>query len=745
MTNFDNRIKAKIPFLILTLIMCFLACFTLGNKVEAANKKGLDKTLVTMYVGESLTLKISGTKAVSWTSSDSKIVLVKKGKLTAKKAGKAVISCKAKDKKVYKCKVTVKNPCLNVKSKKIHQGKSFTLKLTGAKAKSFKVNNNNVTVDKNGKVSSKKSGSSIITVLDTKKRKYTCKITVEGHKSITVGKYFATCQMEGFTGDEYCTICNKLIKKGSKIPRTDHQLGKTPWFVNEATCESARLEGYNCTYCGMNVTKTVGKPLGHLMEATPSEHENPTCTDEGYNFYYCTREGCYHGKKEEIPALGHDLNLKETIPATCKYGKTDIYVCNRCHEEIRKDDTKLGNHVLEDESIPATCINDGRNAKYCTVCREFITDEVILAKGHHSTLKTDAKGEKYITCEDCGIIFSYSTQLGSEDTWRALNKNHELFLKQGHGGKGGFGSIKLSLANKSWQQLYEEDYNQYEKVQADFWKRVKFEISDENVVKRLIDNGAFTYDGKNETYNKSAMAIGLKHGTSQVKVYWDDVLYDSFTVNVGGSLMEMIKELLKDNPDETMLYGCDNEITEETIRDIAKLLKTIITDDMTDYQKVLAIKNWYDKNITYEDPGNDAISFIEIFGNHRGKCHDYAISFSLLMSVLDIDCYYVRGPSDNGDGNLEYHAWNMVYLDAGNGKGKQWYYADTTWHEFDTTKTVKELNEKDGYGRYNTVDGKKGYRISEAYKKCTEDDFYGNSQEVTNDGEAFTDFKDFEF
>ena len=37
----------------------------------------------------------------------------------------------------------------------------------------------------------------------------------------------------------------------------------------------------------------------------------------------------------------------------------------------------------------------------------------------------------------------------------------------------------------------------------------------------------------------------------------------------------------------------------------------------------------------------------------------------------------------------------MIKIDAGNGKGKQWYYIDTTWHQFDTTYTVKELNKKD--------------------------------------------------
>lgn len=75
---------------------------------EAATVK-LNATKKSIYVGKSFTLKISGTKkAVTWTSSKKSVATVsKKGKVTGKSAGKAVITAKVGGKK-YTCTVTVR-------------------------------------------------------------------------------------------------------------------------------------------------------------------------------------------------------------------------------------------------------------------------------------------------------------------------------------------------------------------------------------------------------------------------------------------------------------------------------------------------------------------------------------------------------------------------------------------------------------------------------------------------------------
>ena len=736
-----ERNKRRDLLVVLTLLIVVCGVFSYGSNVEAAKKTGLNKTSVTMYVGETATLKINGTKAKSWSSSNKKVVTVKNGKLTAKKAGKATITCKGKNKNSYKCKVTVKAPCLNATSKKLHVGSTFKLKLTGAKVKSFKANNSNVLVDKNGKVIAKKAGKAVVTVTDTKRKTYKCTIKVEGHSLYTWGKRPATCANEGYSGDQYCSICNKLIKKGTTTAKTAHRLEAEPWSVSEATCERAREEIYRCELCQASVYKTVGKPLGHLYGSTPDYQDEPNCEHEGHNYYNCKREGCYHCKTVVIPALGHDLELLQSSPGTCKSKSINIYHCKRCDNDIQKEGA-YGDHCLEDESYAATCIRDGAEVKRCKYCGQKIVDNVIPATGHHSKLVTDSNGNKYITCDDCKIKFTYSTQLGTEDYWRALNQNHELYLQQGSGGRSGFGDIQIGFTDKTWNEFMQEDFNETQRVQADFWKRVKIEIGDENIVvrDRNTEGGSFFYDGKNEQYNTGGLCNGFKKGETTVSVYWDDVLYDSFTVKVGGSIVETVKELMKDNPDMSVTYGW-GENNLEVLEMTAETLKEIITAENSDYDKVLAIMNWYKNNVSYYDDEEDLVeaAYWEIFGNHRGQCHHYATAFSLMMEVLDIDCYYVIGEANNGSGT-EYHAWNMVYLDANNGKGKQWYYVDPTWNQFDTTKTVKELNGADGVGYYK-ASSSQAYRQAELYKKLTDSELSNDDGYIEDtDATAFENF-----
>lgn len=89
------------------LVLFFLFPTIFGNdKAEAAVK--ISKKSITLAVKETSVLKITGTsKKVSWSSSNSSVASVYKGKVTAKKEGTAVIKATV-NKKTYSCKVTVK-------------------------------------------------------------------------------------------------------------------------------------------------------------------------------------------------------------------------------------------------------------------------------------------------------------------------------------------------------------------------------------------------------------------------------------------------------------------------------------------------------------------------------------------------------------------------------------------------------------------------------------------------------------
>lgn len=94
--------------MISVVLVLALVLILVPTSASAAKKVKLNKTKVTLKVGKTVTLKLKNNKKkVKWTSSNKKVATVtSKGKVKAKKAGKATITAKV-GKKKYKCKVTV--------------------------------------------------------------------------------------------------------------------------------------------------------------------------------------------------------------------------------------------------------------------------------------------------------------------------------------------------------------------------------------------------------------------------------------------------------------------------------------------------------------------------------------------------------------------------------------------------------------------------------------------------------------
>ena len=140
--------KRKWSFLVLLLTL------VLGLSVQANAAVKISKKKATLYAGQTLTLKVTGTKKkVKWSSSKKSVAKVTtKGKVTAVKKGSATITAKVGSKK-YTCKITVKKPYINKKKLTLMAGKSAKLKLTGTRIKSVKTSSSKVaTIAKTGTV-----------------------------------------------------------------------------------------------------------------------------------------------------------------------------------------------------------------------------------------------------------------------------------------------------------------------------------------------------------------------------------------------------------------------------------------------------------------------------------------------------------------------------------------------------------------------------------------------------------------
>ncbi len=119
--NMKNTKKIITIIVAFTLILSSVipdGCKIFGAKADAKSKFILNKTKVSLHVGESFKLKVKNIKEmkkykIKWSSGKKRVASVNgKGKITAKAEGNTKIKCKIKSEgiviKILKCKVTVK-------------------------------------------------------------------------------------------------------------------------------------------------------------------------------------------------------------------------------------------------------------------------------------------------------------------------------------------------------------------------------------------------------------------------------------------------------------------------------------------------------------------------------------------------------------------------------------------------------------------------------------------------------------
>lgn len=177
-----KRIFSAILFALCLSVLPASVPFANMVYVEAAVK--INKSKVTIYVGNTYILKISGTSAkTKWTTSDKSVATVSsKGKVTGKKKGTATITATVGSKK-YTCKVTVKNPSISEDKLDMEIADTAKLSIKGAKGDIAWESSDKdiVSVSKNGFVYAKHVGTAKIKGTYQGKT-YTCDVKVSDKK-----------------------------------------------------------------------------------------------------------------------------------------------------------------------------------------------------------------------------------------------------------------------------------------------------------------------------------------------------------------------------------------------------------------------------------------------------------------------------------------------------------------------------------------------------------------------------------
>ena len=140
--------------------------------------------------------------------------------------------------------------------------------------------------------------------------------------------------------------------------------------------------------------------------------------------------------------------------------------------------------------------------------------------------------------------------------------------------------------------------------------------------------------------------------------------------------------------------GTTAQKQDEISQKVEEIVAEIITDDMSDAEKNLAINTYLCENAVYD---NDALENAEkysftqvdedfydsftaygILVDGVGVCASYSASYKLLADAAGLDCVVVTGYLD---GSVP-HAWNKVNLDG------EWYIVDSTNNDNDVIENA---------------------------------------------------------
>ena len=205
---------------------------------------------------------------------------------------------------------------------------------------------------------------------------------------------------------------------------------------------------------------------------------------------------------------------------------------------------------------------------------------------------------------------------------------------------------------------------------------------------------------------------------------------------------------------QPVFMGSQAENLKQIYDNAKDALSYIVSDDMSEYEKVHAIYDYIIYNVRYDHDcanaqdkyvsGNLSLNekmkyygyYLEgIFLNKFYKkdmhavCDGKSKAFVLMCGIEGITAARISGEASSDGKNFGGHAWNKVLLDLNGTGDKEWYFVDTTWGDVgDDSKEflshayfllsddeVKNTHvEKQGHG-YPKAEGKFDYYAHETY------------------------------
>ena len=368
------------------------------NEEISLKTKGTDKTCTLSY-------QVTGRRnTIKWTTSNSKVVSVSGGKLTAKSVGTATVTATANGvSDTVKVTVSAYEPTITLSQKEYtlytKKGNTYTLRATidgPVKKAVWESSRPEVATVVNGKVTAVGEGETTITAT-ANDVVAECRITVKESKVIL--------ETENITMDKGATA-----QLAADVVDYSQSLSYASTNTKVVTVRNGVLTAKNYGEADIKVTANGVTSLCHVKVAV-CNHEydkvvtDPTCTEKGYTTYTCKKCGdSYTGDYTE--PLGHEFGEWETVKeATEDEAGLEKRSCKRCgEEETREIPRKEHEHVYTETVTAPTCTEKGYTTFTCKCGDSYVgnyTDALGHDFGEWETVKEATETETGLAKRSC--------------------------------------------------------------------------------------------------------------------------------------------------------------------------------------------------------------------------------------------------------------------------------------------------------------------------------------------------------
>lgn len=399
-------------------------------------------------------------------------------------------------------------------------------------------------------------------------------------------------------------------------------------------------------------------------EYTDTVITQPTCSEEGYELHKCKK--CGYAIERKINPKGHDYGewIETETPTCSKPGKM-VRMCKNCGDVFSNPIIKahdFGEWITEKN---ATETETGLRYRVCKVCGA--RDEEILPKIYYVD-----KSVLTYTFQDNAIITSLSDLTLF---YRAAEFN------------------RITRAECSLFGGFEFDKDGFSQIFAasdtNFAKAAKYSQNGNNVVFEIeyydLPSAKTEVGAEGERQTQYASLNEYKLGTPTRSADYDDFKINDaeyeYSVTTSDQLYYCLERGVKPLP----VKGSPAEAVYAKIKTV---LRQIISDDMTELQKVRAVHDYLVMNVTYDnvllDESSDKTAeevkkyngfYLEgVFKDKIAVCDGISKAYAALLGVEGIPCVRVTG--ENIIPNAAGHAWNKVRITTG--ATSQWYVTDAT-------------------------------------------------------------------